>query len=245
MVKFKILAILLAINIVAFLSVESPLLAQGPTLALSPASGISAVTVVGDGFQNAYGLVNIYWDSVQIPTIPADVWIGTEMNPYGFTAMISVPTQTSPGDHVVTARVEGGATGSIAITASAVFTVVDTQGPAGETGPKGDTGEAGPQGPPGPTGSVVTTSGPPGETGPAGLSVRTASVDSTGQLTLTLSDGQTVSAGSVMGPQGPAGPPGPAGATGAVMGISILALILALATVVLIILSKLKKWIMS
>jgi serine protease Do len=47
--------------------------------------------------------------------------------------------------------------------------------------------------------------GPAGTPGPAGVGVTNASVNSAGRLVLTLSSGQTVDAGSVIGPQGPAG----------------------------------------
>lgn len=50
-----------------------------------------------------------------------------------------------------------------------------------------------------------------GCSGPAGISVTSANVDSSGHLVLTLTNGQTVDAGNVIGPQGPAGPAGPAG----------------------------------
>jgi serine protease Do len=62
----------------------------------------------------------------------------------------------------------------------------------GCTGPIGGQGPAGPQ-------------GPEGIAGAAGVNVTGASVDSAGHLILTLSDGQTIDAGGVVGPQGPAG----------------------------------------
>ena len=49
-------------------------------------------------------------------------------------------------------------------------------------------------------------SGATGAQGPAGVDVSGASVDSAGHLVLTLSNGSTIDAGSVIGPQGPAGP---------------------------------------
>ena len=49
-------------------------------------------------------------------------------------------------------------------------------------------------------------SGSAGPQGPAGVDVSGASVDSSGHLVLTLSNGETIDAGDVVGPQGPAGP---------------------------------------
>lgn len=51
-------------------------------------------------------------------------------------------------------------------------------------------------------------SGPAGAQGPAGVDISAATVDSSGHLVLTLSNGETMDAGSVVGPQGPAGPTG-------------------------------------
>lgn len=65
----------------------------------------------------------------------------------------------------------------------------------------GCTGPVGPQGSTGPAGAQ----GPAGQPGPAGVSITGASVDDAGHLILTLSDGQTIDAGSVIGPQGPPG----------------------------------------
>lgn len=53
-----------------------------------------------------------------------------------------------------------------------------------------------------------------GCTGPAGTSISGADVNSSGHLILSLSNGQTVDAGSVIGPSGPAGAAGTVGATG-------------------------------
>ena len=47
--------------------------------------------------------------------------------------------------------------------------------------------------------------GPPGQQGSAGVSITDASVNGAGHLVLTLSNGQTIDSGSVVGPQGPAG----------------------------------------
>lgn len=89
-------------------------------------------------------------------------------------------------------------------------------GPQGPVGPKGDTGATGATG----------VAGPQGIQGPAGRSVASngATIDSNGNLQITLSDGTILNAGravgaqgaqGVAGPQGPQGLQGPAGATGA------------------------------
>lgn len=123
--------------------------ANSPTITLTPNRGFAATTVKGMGF---YGTVTIYWDGVQIPTVPDNVYVEN-----GFTAIIAVPTQTAIGGHTVRA-VSNGPTGAPgAVFAEAVFIVDNMTGPAG---PKGDTG------PTGPSGSV--TSGPAGPAGPQG-----------------------------------------------------------------------------
>lgn len=49
-------------------------------------------------------------------------------------------------------------------------------------------------------------SGSTGAQGPAGVDITGAAVNDTGHLVLTLSNGETIDAGSVVGPQGPVGP---------------------------------------
>ena len=86
------------------------------------------------------------------------------------------------------------------------------QGPAGPQGLQGPTGigepgpvgEPGPQGPQGPAGGV----GPAGPKGDTGVGVTGADLDANGFLTLTLSNGQTVTTGYVVGPRGPQGEQG-------------------------------------
>lgn len=57
--------------------------------------------------------------------------------------------------------------------------------------------------------------GPPGPQGEAGVGVVDAEVTpNPGDLILLLSDGSTINAGSVIGPQGDTGPPGPPGPPG-------------------------------
>lgn len=66
--------------------------------------------------------------------------------------------------------------------------------PQGIQGDKGDTGET-------------------GETGPQGVSVTNATVNEDGDLVITLSAGEPINAGSVIGPQGIQGEVGPTGAS--------------------------------
>ncbi len=137
--------------------------AAAAQLSLSPASGFSAITVYGTGFAVA-APVSLQWDGIKIPAVP-DVIVPDQGGT--FTAIISVPTQTTPGDHTVTASsmLPGG------VTASAGFRVVDMTGPQGPpgqpgtvtTGITGPTGPQGPAGPPGPSGPQ----GPPGQPGSA------------------------------------------------------------------------------
>jgi hypothetical protein len=62
-------------------------------------------------------------------------------------------------------------------------------GPQGETGPSGS---AGPQG----------EQGPQGEVGPEGLSIKAFEITETGELTIEMSDGQTVDLGMIKGADG-------------------------------------------
>ena len=132
-----------------------------PSIILFPESGFSTITVAGVGFFG--GKITIYWEEDPIPTVPSPLYT-SDTQDGSFTAIISVPTQTEPGEYVITALDQEG------FSASATFTVIDMtgpqgplgeQGPAGESGPQGSPGEQGPAGMPGPP-------GPPGEQGPAG-----------------------------------------------------------------------------
>ena len=68
----------------------------------------------------------------------------------------------------------------------------------------------GPQGAQGPQG----IQGIQGVQGPAGVDVTSATINSSDELVLTLSDASTVNAGSVVGPQGAQGPQGIQGIQG-------------------------------
>jgi hypothetical protein len=217
MSKLKLVPIIVLVVILASLFLAVPASAQFgvPAIALTPSSGFSAITVTGSGFSPG-SVVTIWWDNVQIPTVPTQVIASYSTDQVGafpgtFSAIISVPTQTTPGGHNVAANGVPLQTGATTI-ATAVFTVVDMKGAPGPSGSPGPTGAAG----------LAGSTGPKGDTGPAG-----------------------VGAAGPVGATGPAGPVGPAGAPGAVTGISIIALVIAFITLILIILAKLKKFVLG
>ena len=132
-------------------------------ITLTPTSGFAAINVTGTRF---LGTITILWDNVPIPTVPSPLFAeGT------FSAIITVPTQTTPGTHVVTATDNQ----KLPATANAPFEVLDAKGSAGPTGLAGPVGPAGPsgasvsssQGPTGPIGAAGPT-GPTGAAGPIG-----------------------------------------------------------------------------
>ena len=177
-----------------FVVVNSDEVLAAPLLTLSPASGFAALTVVGSGFAPLTA-VTVFWNGTQIPTVPSPLLANQGGN---FTAIISVPTQTSPGDYTVTASNVGVPGGEFS--ASAVFRVVSMIGPVGPAGPAGPQGPTGPQGTAGSTGSTGPA-GPEGTVGPQGLT-------------------------GPQGPVGPPGPPGESGtASGLSILAIILALI--------------------
>ena len=132
-----------------------------PAISLSPATGFAAVTVSGTGFP--LGTITIYWDGTIIPTVPLSVNVFDSLSGT-FSAIITVPTQTTPGAHTVTASVRSAGS-TTTVSASATFMVIDMRGPQGSPGPSGIPGPQGPPGGPGPAGSP----GPTGSPGPQGL----------------------------------------------------------------------------
>jgi len=80
----------------------------------------------------------------------------------------------------------------------------------------GATGPTGPTGPQGPAGNDGVT----GPTGATGTSIQNASINASGDLSLSLTDGSLINVGTVVGPTGPRGyagsngPTGPTGPTG-------------------------------
>lgn len=127
------------------------LLPISTNIVLTPYTGFASTTVSGSGFSNE-SIVTITWDGTAIPAIPNPV--ETDAGG-GFVALISIPTQTTPGAHIVNASDEVGNW------ATATFTVVNMTGPQGS---KGDTGEQGPQGLKGENGTqgLQGSQGPPG-----------------------------------------------------------------------------------
>jgi hypothetical protein len=124
------------------------------SIILAPSTGFASTTIAGSGFSDNSS-ITIAWDGTTIPTIPNAVTTDASGT---FTALISVPTQTVPGTHTVTATDASGDS------ATATFTVVNMTGLQGQQGPKGDTGPQGPQGVKGDTGDT----GPPGPAGSSG-----------------------------------------------------------------------------
>jgi hypothetical protein len=94
---------------------------------LTPATGFASATVTGLGFSNN-SKVTISWDGATIPSIPHPV---TTDGTGSFVALISVPTQTSQGVHIVNATDESGNW------ATATFTVVNMTGTQGLQGIQG------------------------------------------------------------------------------------------------------------
>ena len=140
---------------------------QAPRITLSPTSGYSTVTILGEDFGG--GDVTIYWDDEEIPAL-------VSFGEVDWIAFITVPTQTEPGSHTV--RAEDAEDTSD----SATFTVIDmtgpqgSRGPAGSTGTEGSPGPIGPQGPQGHQGSPGAPGspgepGPRGDSAPAGISI--------------------------------------------------------------------------
>ena len=97
---------------------------------ITPDSGFAAATVVGAGFDKN-SLIKIYWNETEIPTVPHKV-VSDDMGE--FAAVITVPTQTSPGTYNITVTDTAGNTENVS------FTVIDMRGPPGPQGPQGPPG---------------------------------------------------------------------------------------------------------
>ena len=183
-----IILVLLIIASFTVVMTNGALAQQGPNITLSPTAGFSSITISGTGF-SAWSGITIYWDGAVIPAIVSS------NQEVGFTAIISVPTQTSPGLHTV-AAVDG-----YEAQASAQFRVVDMVGP------------------PGPAGISVT--GLPGEDGISCWDLnqngsKDAAEDVNDDGAVDVLDCQGLSAGpsECDCPPGPAGPAGADGADG-------------------------------
>ena len=129
---------------------------QDTSITLTPESGCCSIIISGEGFFG--GEISIYWEDDQVPTVPSPLY-PRDTKDGSFTAIITVPTQTEPGEYVITAIDQEH------FNADAIFTVVEVTGPAGLPGDLGPAGPAGSRGPEGPTGDP----GPTGATGPQGL----------------------------------------------------------------------------
>ncbi len=178
------LVLLLAASFMVVMT-NGALAQQGPNITLSPTAGFSSITITGTGF-SAWSGITIYWDGAIIPAI---VNANQEV---GFTAIISVPTQTSPEFHTVTA-VDGYES-----KASAQFRVVDMTGPPGSAG--------------------MSVTGLPGEDG---ISCWDLNENGSADAAEDINDDGTVnvldcqgSSGDPIAPECDC-PPGPAGADGA------------------------------
>lgn len=88
-------------------------------------------------------------------------------------------------------------------------------GPQGEQGPVGPKGEKGDKGDPGKNGADGTVAfeslTPEQKESLRGISVTAVSIDASGNLTITFSDGDSENVGNIIGPQGVQGPKGDKG----------------------------------
>ena len=175
MKRWNLLVILtLLLTLVLAGTTTDEVYSQNTRITLTPESGYEATIISGEGFFG--GEIFIYWEDEQIPTVPSPLYT-RDTKDGNFTAIITVPDGTEPGEYVITAVDQER------FAADAVFTVVEVSvpaglpgepgpaGPAGPTGPEGPTGATGPAGPSGSQG-VPGVEGPPGEPGPgAGISI--------------------------------------------------------------------------
>lgn len=113
-------------------------------ITLTPSTGFTCTTIAGSGFTNN-SRVTITWDGTIIPTIPNTATTDAMGD---FTAIVTVPAQTTVGTHVV------NVTDELGNTATATFKVVNMTGPQGSQGSKGENGTQGLQGPQGSAGDV-------------------------------------------------------------------------------------------
>ena len=153
MKRWNLLVILtLLLTLVLAGATTDEVYSQDTSITLTPESGCCSIIISGEGFFG--GEISIYWEDDQVPTVPSPLY-PRDTKDGSFTAIITVPTQTEPGEYVITAIDQEH------FNADAIFTVVEVTGPAGLPG---DPGPAGPPGPPGPRGPE----GPTGDPGPAG-----------------------------------------------------------------------------
>ena len=191
------------------------------SITLSPDEGFAATTIFGENFLFATTPVTITWDGDPIPTYPEIVEPDVELG--NFTAIITVPTQTTPGIHIVgaSATVWVGEE-QVTVSTTAEFDVKDM---TGSQGPPGDAGGQGDQGPPGEPG-LPGAPGPPGEQGPAGPDGDDGEDGAPGPSGEQGPMGEQGSTGP-KGPPGPQGEQGTPGEMGPAGGLSIAAIIMA------------------
>ena len=157
MKRWNLLVILtLLLTLVLAGATTDEVYSQDTSITLTPESGCCSIIISGEGFFG--GEISIYWEDDQVPTVPSPLY-PRDTKDGSFTAIITVPTQTEPGEYVITAIDQEH------FNADAIFTVVEVTGPAGLPGDLGPAGPAGSRGPEGPTGDP----GPTGATGPQGL----------------------------------------------------------------------------
>ena len=158
MKRFRLITAILLVAALMSVAVFNSNDAYAQSISLSPTSGFSTITITGSGFMGSGYPVTIAWDTAD-NVIPAVVYYGE----VDFTAYITVPTQTEPGEHLVIA--DDGV-----YSATATFTVIDMTGSQGPQGIQGTQGLAGPQGIAGNDGipGPMGVQGPQGPQGPAG-----------------------------------------------------------------------------
>ncbi|MBM3133536.1 MAG: hypothetical protein FJZ95_10985, partial [Chloroflexi bacterium] len=101
LIFFFVIAALLLGSVGHDLSVPPAQAQIAPTIVLTPNSGIAAITIVGSGFSQSVERklpIYIVWDTIRVPTVPPSPIFTSS-----FTVIISVPTQTEPRWHTVTA----------------------------------------------------------------------------------------------------------------------------------------------
>ena len=175
MKRWNLLVILtLLLTLVLAGATTDEVYSQNTSITLTPESGYEATIISGEGFFG--GEIFVYWEDEQVPTVPSPLYT-RDTQDGNFTAIITVPDGTEPGEYVITAIDQEH------FNADAIFTVVEVTGPAGlpgdpgPAGPPGTRGTAGPTGDPGPAGAtgpqgLPGEQGTPGEPGPgAGMSI--------------------------------------------------------------------------
>ncbi len=182
----------------------APIGAGNPSLTLTPNTGVAATTLTGTGFQSNSSIA-ITWAGTPVTSVGDN---STDANG-DFTAIISIPTQTTAGAYVVEATDGAGNF------ATADFTVVDVTGTAGSAGASGSRGRSGEPGAEGAAGEpgAEGAAGEPGAEGVAGEPGAEGVAGEPGAEGVTGEPGAEGAAGEP-GAEGAAGEPGAEGAAG-------------------------------